>query len=260
MDMVRDMNEQTVYPFDTDYKHFVVIEVAQTYDPSESSSSSTDYASDVVETDRLFNFIEIIEDQILDGVVSHDEKQLEQLWFLREGISNSTVQYGYVSCWKTLNFDCAFTNIFDVFENQTLKYDISLPASHYYQIVEATRELISKSDEFNAEEKTKILPNGHGHVGDGNLHLNVVLPGYDDVSLQERAKNVIEPFVMDYVRKVNGSISAEHGVGQQKPAFLHYSKSHNMIQTMATIKKALDPNHILNPYKVLPSTTNATDM
>ena len=98
MDMVRDMNEQTVYPFDTDYKHFVVIEVAQTYDPSESSSSSTDYASDVVETDRLFNFIEIIEDQILDGVVSHDEKQLEQLWFLREGISNSTVQYGYVSC------------------------------------------------------------------------------------------------------------------------------------------------------------------
>jgi len=237
MDMVRDMNEQTVYPFDTDYKHFVVIEVAQTYDPSESSSSSTDYASDVVETDRLFNFIEIIEDQILDGVVSHDEKQLEQLWFLREGISNSTVQYGY-----------------------TLKYDISLPASHYYQIVEATRELINKSDEFNAEEKTKILPNGHGHVGDGNLHLNVVLPGYDDVSLQERAKNVIEPFVMDYVRKVNGSISAEHGVGQQKPAFLHYSKSHNMIQTMATIKKALDPNHILNPYKVLPSTTNATDM
>jgi len=64
---------------------------------------------------------------------------------------------------------------------------------------------------------------------------------------------------MDYVRKVNGSISAEHGVGQQKPAFLHYSKSRNMIKTMATVKAALDPNHILNPYKVLPAVTDSDD-
>ena len=113
--------------------------------------------------------------------------------------------------------------------------------------------MVAESSEFTAEEKTQILPNGHGHVGDGNLHLNVVLPGYEDKSLQERTKAVIEPFVMDYVRKVSGSVSAEHGIGQQKPAFLHYSKSAQMIKTMATIKQALDPNHILNPYKVLPA-------
>ncbi len=95
--------------------------------------------------------------------------------------------------------------------------------------MEATRELIRESSEFSAQEKDQILPNGHGHVGDGNLHLNVVLPGYEDKSLQERTKAVIEPFVMDYVRKVSGSVSAEHGVGQQKPAFLHYSKSEAMI-------------------------------
>ena len=112
---------------------------------------------------------------------------------------------------------------------QTLKYDISLPSSHYYKIVEETRQLIKDSPEFSAEEKELILPNGHGHVGDGNLHLNVVLPGYDDRSLQERTKSVVEPFVMDYCRKVSGSISAEHGVGQQKPDFLHYSKSRAMI-------------------------------
>lgn len=93
-------------------------------------------------------------------MVSHDEKQLHQLWHLREGISNSTVQYGY-----------------------TLKYDISLPSSHYYQIVDETRTLIKSSPEFSEEEKELILPNGHGHVGDGNLHLNVVLPGYEDRSL-----------------------------------------------------------------------------
>ena len=47
---------------------------------------------------------------------------------------------------------------------------------------------------------------------------------------------------MNYVRRVHGSVSAEHGIGQQKPGFLHYSKSEAMIQTMATLKRALDPN------------------
>ncbi len=71
---------------------------------------------------------------------------------------------------------------------------------------------------------------------------------------------MIEPFVMDYVRKVSGSVSAEHGVGQQKPAFLHYSKSQAMIQTMGTLKAALDPNHILNPYKMLPDASGESGL
>lgn len=49
--------------------------------------------------------------------------------------------------------------------------------------MEDVRELIRGSSEFSCAEKEEILPNGHGHVGDGNLHLNVVLPGYDDTSL-----------------------------------------------------------------------------
>ena len=66
MDMVRDMNPQTVYPFDQDYKHYVVIEVAQTVDPFEGSSSeNSDYSSDSSEQDRLLNFVETIEDHIL---------------------------------------------------------------------------------------------------------------------------------------------------------------------------------------------------
>ena len=66
MDMVRDMNPQTVYPFDQDYKHYVVIEVAQTVDPFEGSSSeNSDYSTDSSEQDRLLNFVETIEDHIL---------------------------------------------------------------------------------------------------------------------------------------------------------------------------------------------------
>ena len=61
MDMVRDMNSQTVYPFERDYDHYVLIEVAQTVDPYEGSESS-DYTE--VESDRLFSFLEQIEEEI----------------------------------------------------------------------------------------------------------------------------------------------------------------------------------------------------
>jgi D-2-hydroxyglutarate dehydrogenase len=54
---------------------------------------------------------------------------------------------------------------------------------------------------------------GYGHIGDGNLHLNVTIPGYDDSELQHKLTNLVEPFVMDFTRKAKGSVSAEHGVG-----------------------------------------------
>ena len=83
------------------------------------------------------------------------------------------------------------------------------------------------------------------------MHLNVTLKGYSDKDLQARVNTVIDNFVMEYTRDVKGSVSAEHGVGLQKTGYLAYSKSKEMIAVMKTIKKALDPNGILNPYKVL---------
>lgn len=65
MDMVRDMNAQTVYPFQQDYDHYVLVEVAQTVDPYASSDSGSDSSYTEMETDRLFNFIETIEEEIL---------------------------------------------------------------------------------------------------------------------------------------------------------------------------------------------------
>lgn len=93
---------------------------------------------------------------------------------------------------------------------------------------------------------------GHGHIGDGNLHLNCTIKGYERKDLQKKLAALLEPFVFEYVRDKKGSISAEHGVGLQKPAYLKYSKSQNMIDSMHAIKQIFDPNSILNPYKVLP--------
>jgi D-2-hydroxyglutarate dehydrogenase len=62
----------------------------------------------------------------------------------------------------------------------------------------------------------------------------------------------VEPFVFEYTSKLNGSISAEHGIGFHKPKYLHFSKSAEAIDMMRQLKTLMDPNGILNPYKVLP--------
>ena len=81
---------------------------------------------------------------------------------------------------------------------QCLKYDISLPAEHYYRVVEETRKVIRESALLSDAEKASIITIGYGHVGDGNLHLNVSLNGYQDEDLQTRLYQVVDAFVMDY--------------------------------------------------------------
>ena len=93
---------------------------------------------------------------------------------------------------------------------------------------------------------------GHGHIADGNLHLNTVMKGYDDIETAKQIKAALEPFVFDYVKEKAGSVSAEHGVGLLKTAYLGHSKSQEMIKYMGLMKNVFDPKGILNPYKVLP--------
>lgn len=88
---------------------------------------------------------------------------------------------------------------------------------------------------------------GYGHVGDGNIHLNITVKEFSDTILKK-----IEPFVYEYTSKLRGSVSAEHGIGFRKPKYIRYSKSQTAIELMQQLKKLMDPNGILNPYKVVP--------
>jgi FAD/FMN-containing dehydrogenase len=84
-----------------------------------------------------------------------------------------------------------------------------------------------------------------GHVGDGNLHYNVMLPdGFADPAAVTAA-------IYDLVTELGGSISAEHGIGRLKKAQLLQYRSSSEIHLMKTLKKALDPMNILNPGKVI---------
>nr|XP_027075480.1 D-2-hydroxyglutarate dehydrogenase, mitochondrial isoform X4 [Coffea arabica] len=152
---------------------------------------------------------------VANGVLAQDINQASSFWHIREGLPEALMKAGAV-----------------------YKYDLSLPLEKMYDLVEEMRVQIGPA--------AKVV--AYGHLGDGNLHLNISAPAYDDNILAK-----IEPFVYEWTSKNRGSISAEHGLGLMKAAKIHYSKSPETVQVMASIKKLLDPNGILNPYKVLPS-------
>lgn len=167
--------------------------------------------------EKLTNFVEKAMNQeiITDGTMSSEPSKMKNMWALRERIAEGVMNEGYV-----------------------YKYDVSLPLKNFYQVIEALR------DHVKSPEVLRI--SGYGHLGDGNMHVQVSSKEYsDDVASQ------LEPFIFEFISKVNGSVSAEHGIGFKKTKFLHYSKDKSAVTLMKEIKKMMDPKGILNPYKVL---------
>ncbi|PNF27569.1 D-2-hydroxyglutarate dehydrogenase, mitochondrial [Cryptotermes secundus] len=154
---------------------------------------------------------------IHDGTVASEPSRIKLMWKLREGITEGLLHDGYV-----------------------FKYDISLPHNSFYAIIPELKTRLP------AEKVGRIC--GYGHVGDGNLHLNITTPKFDPAVLK-----IVEPFVFEWTSKLKGSVSAEHGIGFKKTQYIHFSKSQSSLNLMKDIKKLMDPKGILNPYKVLPA-------
>jgi FAD/FMN-containing dehydrogenase len=89
-----------------------------------------------------------------------------------------------------------------------------------------------------------------GHIGDGNLHVNTMMPkGMDrDTFLQACHAADLDLFAL--VQKYQGSVSAEHGIGLLKKEWLKYSRSEPEMTILRSLKKALDPKNLLNPGKI----------
>jgi FAD/FMN-containing dehydrogenase len=115
-----------------------------------------------------------------------------------------------------------------------------------YDLVDATRDKLTQAG-LIGEGKPVVDVVGYGHLGDGNIHLNVAVRRYD-----KAVEKCIEPFVYEWIQERNGSISAEHGLGLSKGKYIGYSKNEAMVNTMKRIKNMFDPKGILNPYKYLP--------
>ncbi|MFO0676003.1 MAG: FAD-binding oxidoreductase [Polyangiaceae bacterium] len=90
-----------------------------------------------------------------------------------------------------------------------------------------------------------------GHIGDGNLHVNVMKPDAMEKTEFLRLTKAADHDMFTLVKKHGGSISAEHGIGLLKKDYLGYSRSEAELSVLRTLKRALDPNDILNPGKVV---------
>ncbi|KAF2402920.1 hypothetical protein EJ06DRAFT_472075 [Trichodelitschia bisporula] len=187
----------------------------------ETSGSNAEH-----DNEKLQNFLEHVmgEGIVTDGVVAQDQTQINELWSCRETVPESLGHWGGV-----------------------YKYDLSIPIAELYQLVEDTRERLTKAGLVGETDEYPVVDVvGYGHMGDSNLHLNVPTRRYD-----KEVEKHLEPFVYEWVQKRNGSISAEHGLGIAKKAFIGYSRSDTMIRLMKQIKDLYDPKGIMNPYKYI---------
>ena len=159
---------------------------------------------------------------LVDGVVSQSEAQAKSLWQLRDGISESLAAY------------------------TPYKNDLSVRVSE-------VPGFLADVDRYVSESYPEFEVCWYGHIGDGNLHLNILRP--EDMSVEKFFEHGhrMSPKIFEIVAARRGSISAEHGVGLLKRDFLSYTRSDDEIELMHGLKALFDPHQILNPNKLLTS-------
>lgn len=193
-------------PFETDCPFYALLEF--------------EAVSEEVANEALATFEYCVEQGwVLDGVMSQSEQQLQNLWKLREFISET------ISHWTPYKNDISVT----VSQVPAFLRDIDAIVGEHYPDFEIV---------------------WFGHIGDGNLHLNILKP--DTMPKEEFFAKCasVNQWVFDIVQKYNGSISAEHGVGMTKRDYLGYSRSAEEIAIMKAVKAVFDPNGIMNPGKI----------
>jgi FAD/FMN-containing dehydrogenase len=147
---------------------------------------------------------------IADGVLAASEAERREIWRIRD------------------DFEPILR------EKPVYLFDVSLPITCMERYVEEVRARLHSVDGTAALHV-------FGHVGDGNLHLFI------QTKASDIARSAYESSVYEPLRRFNGSISAEHGVGREKKAWLGHSRSEVEIELMKILKRTLDPKGILNP-------------
>ena len=170
--------------------------------------------------DTLSDFLQ--QERFEDAIIALNQEQRQQLWRLREGLSEAQRHYWGI----------------------TIKHDIGVPIHALPAFIHAAEKALQASFD---DVHTLLF----GHFGDGSLHYDVAL----DRAKDEKVYNFEGPIngiVYKVVADFKGTVAAEHGVGQLKTKWLPWARSEAEIALMRQIKKNLDPKGIMNPGKVLP--------
>ncbi|WP_146344425.1 FAD-binding oxidoreductase [Phaeobacter marinintestinus] len=159
---------------------------------------------------------------VSDGLIAQSEAQRTEFWNVREQIPEANRRVGAVS-----------------------SHDISIPISRIPEFLERGNAIVARIGEFRL--------NAFGHLGDGNLHYNVFPAKGRSKADYSNCRDVVKQAVYDLVHEMDGSVSAEHGVGRLKTADLERYGDPVGVEVMRAIKAALDPIGIMNPGAVLRS-------
>lgn len=199
-------------PLDEKYDWYIVLECA------------TPLASDLIDLEAVLEKIleEALEKElVLDGIVPKNVAEQKAVWNLREFMSEA-----------------------QKFEGGSIKHDVAIPVSKIPEFLELGIKAVKKAC-------PGIRPVPFGHIGDGNIHFNLSQPIDMDkekyLSRWEEINHLVHQIVVD----LGGSISAEHGIGTLKVDELKYFKPSVDIDTLKSIKLALDPNNIMNPGRII---------
>jgi FAD/FMN-containing dehydrogenase len=158
---------------------------------------------------------------VLDAVIAQNESQARNMWVIRESVAPASRA-----------------------EGPGLSYDISVAVSRI-------PEFLDKGIKASLDILPSIRPYPLGHIGDGNVHFSFMGPKGMDRDTLGQYSPAITRAVNDLVTSMAGSISAEHGIGIDKLDELAHYRSKTELDTMRTIKRAIDPKNIMNPGKVL---------
>ena len=158
---------------------------------------------------------------LLDGVISQSGRQAAELWRYRESISESISHY------------------------PPYKNDLSVTVSR-------VPDFLRRLDKAVCDHFPDFEVVWYGHIGDGNLHMNILKPEHMPLKAFERRCHDISERSYALTEELGGSISAEHGIGLLKQPWLHRVRSEAEIELMQGIKRTFDPAGIFNPGKLLP--------
>lgn len=216
VDVICKVFPTTRRPLDESVKNGILVEVASS---RPSDADELEDGSIRLESEINTLIAELMDEGlILDAMVAQSEQQRDDLWKMRESILEAITESG-----------------------PAYHLDLSLPLSQIAQFVETMDVQM---------EHLGFQPLTVGHLGDGNLHYALSpIEGRDwDALPLETAKEK----VFELLTELNGSFSAEHGIGQSKLSVMSELKEPSQLAVMRSIKQALDPNTMMNPGKLLP--------
>ncbi len=172
--------------------------------------------------EEITNQLQIIKESFsqngcIEFKLAKDDKEGDALWFARRNASQSITMYG----------------------SKKLNEDITVPRSKL-------PDMLDEIDKISKKFAVKIPC--FGHTGDGNVHVNVMVDGSDENELKKGHDAIVEVFKATV--KLGGTLSGEHGIGLSKAPFMSLAFSDAEMNLFRSIKKAFDPNNILNPGKM----------